>query len=345
MPNAILKSLPTPNRMGWPWTEEVDPNVYDTDKSYPKISIVTPSFNQGQFIEETIRSIILQNYPNLEFIIIDGGSTDETIEIIKKYEPWITYWVSEKDRCQSHAINKGFAKCTGEIIAWLNSDDLYNKNILSKVASAFSEHPEMSLLHGQCMHFDTEYDKGFLKGEDFDYLEYLSTFESFPVHQPATFFKREAVLQVGDLDEALKQSMDKDLWQRLGLAGQIKFIPYHIASFRRYGEQITALNQKNKSFFLSKERIRALDNLYKLSPPKEVMKIKNKLYAFYNHFLAIEQLSNKNFKHAFSTWKSAKKKFGFHFNSRYFMLNFNLLFKGRGAEKMRKLLGLKKIYH
>ena len=94
-------------------------------EAWPRISIVTPSFNQGQFIEETIRSILLQGYPNLEYIIIDGGSTDESVEIIKKYEPWLTYWVSEKDRGQAHAINKGLERCTGEILAYINSDDYY----------------------------------------------------------------------------------------------------------------------------------------------------------------------------------------------------------------------------
>ena len=103
------------------------------DANYPRISIVTPSYNQGQFIEQTIRSVLLQNYPNLEYIIIDGGSTDNTVETIEKYEQYITYWVSEPDRGQSHAINKGFARCTGEIMAWLNSDDLYLPSALKSL--------------------------------------------------------------------------------------------------------------------------------------------------------------------------------------------------------------------
>ena len=105
--------------------------------NWPKISIVTPSFNQGQYIEETIISVLSQNYPNLEYIIIDGGSTDNTIGIIKKYESRITYWVSKLVRCQSHAINKGLNKCTGNIFNWLNSDDWYMPGVLFKATNAF----------------------------------------------------------------------------------------------------------------------------------------------------------------------------------------------------------------
>src|SRR5580700_341038 len=115
----------------------------------PKISIITPSYNQGQFIEETILSILNQNYPNLEYLIIDGKSTDSTIEIIKKYEQKIFYWVSEKDSGQSEAINKGFQKATGEIVCWLNSDDILMPNALNEVAAQFIKNKELILLNGQ----------------------------------------------------------------------------------------------------------------------------------------------------------------------------------------------------
>jgi glycosyltransferase involved in cell wall biosynthesis len=110
--------------------------------TYPKISIVTPSFNQGRFIEKTILSVIEQDYPNLEYIIIDGGSTDESVEVIKKYDQHLAYWVSEPDRGQSHAINKGFERATGEIFGWLNSDDWYHPGALKAVAEAFAANPE-----------------------------------------------------------------------------------------------------------------------------------------------------------------------------------------------------------
>ena len=119
---------------------------------YPKISIVTPSYNQGQFIEETILSVLDQDYPDLEYLIIDGGSTDNTIDIIRKYSKHLTYWVSEPDRGQSHAINKGFAICTGEIFNWLNSDDLLLNNALSSVAEAYcSSEAEYKIVVGNCI--------------------------------------------------------------------------------------------------------------------------------------------------------------------------------------------------
>jgi len=120
----------------------------------PKISIVTPSFNQGQYIEETILSIVNQNYPNLEYIIIDGGSTDNTVEIIKKYEKHLAYWVSEKDKGQSEAINKGFRKATGDIVCWINSDDFFMPGSLLKVGERFAKDNSLDLLNGHCLLID-----------------------------------------------------------------------------------------------------------------------------------------------------------------------------------------------
>jgi len=134
----LLNKLPSVvQKHGWPWDVEVDDKIYSSKEEWPKISIVTPSYNQGKFIEETIRSILLQNYPNLEYIIIDGGSNDNTVEIIKKYEKWITFWVSEKDKGQANAINKGIERCTGNIFNWINSDDYLAPNSLVNIARAF----------------------------------------------------------------------------------------------------------------------------------------------------------------------------------------------------------------
>ncbi len=134
----ILDEFPTPplDKSGWPWNEPVQllPEKMPNGAEWPRISIVTPSYNQGEFIEETIRSVLLQGYPNLEYIIIDGGSTDNSVEIIKKYAQWLYYWVSEEDRGQSDALNKGFARSTGDICAYINSDDMFLKNTLLKVA-------------------------------------------------------------------------------------------------------------------------------------------------------------------------------------------------------------------
>ena len=135
-----LPSAPE-GKTGWPWTKETPrlPEARINNSRWPRISIVTPSYNQGQFIEETIRSVLLQGYPNLEYFVIDGGSTDNSVEIIKKYERWLTYWVSEPDKGQANAINKGLERATGEIAAYLNSDDLYLSGALQHVAQVYDK--------------------------------------------------------------------------------------------------------------------------------------------------------------------------------------------------------------
>ncbi|MEH1863695.1 MAG: glycosyltransferase family 2 protein [Nostoc sp.] len=127
---------PPPGKTGWPWTENTQllPEKMPDGSEWPKISIVTPNYNYGRFIEETIRSVLLQGYPNLEYIILDGGSTDDSIEIIKKYDKWLTYWVSEKDNGQASAINKGIELATGKWFNWLNSDDILLRNALKNLA-------------------------------------------------------------------------------------------------------------------------------------------------------------------------------------------------------------------
>lgn len=131
---------PPPGRTGWPWTEQVGPRLFGADTEWPKFSIVTPSYNQADYLEETIRSVLLQNYPNLEYIVIDGGSTDGSREILEKYAPWLSYWQSEKDRGQSHAINLGFSLASGAYRAWINSDDYYLKDVFHMVINTFIKH-------------------------------------------------------------------------------------------------------------------------------------------------------------------------------------------------------------
>jgi glycosyltransferase involved in cell wall biosynthesis len=132
---------PPPGKTGWPWTVETPqlPAVRSDGSPWPRISIVTPSYNQGQFIEETIRSVLLQGYPDLEYIVIDGGSTDGAVDIIRKYVPWLTYWVSEPDRGQAHAITKGLVRSTGDIFQFINSDDILLQDALPTVGAAW--HP------------------------------------------------------------------------------------------------------------------------------------------------------------------------------------------------------------
>lgn len=136
---STLSELPPPplGKTGWPWTKETlqFPEKMPDGSEWPRITIVTPNYNYGHFLEETIRSILLQGYPNLEYIIMDGGSADNSIEIIRKYEPWLTYWESKPDRGQPHAINKGLEIATGEIFNWINSDDILSEAVLFHIAT------------------------------------------------------------------------------------------------------------------------------------------------------------------------------------------------------------------
>lgn len=220
------------NKSKWPWSDEVDSFVYKERNSWPKISIITPSFNQGKYIEKTIRSILLQNYPNLEYIIIDGGSTDDTVEIIKKYEPWITYWVSEPDKGQSNALNKGFDKATGDIVAWMNSDDYYMKGAFLSVANAFGD-PSISVVNGSCQMEFSNSRKSFIDNPGAVTTERMLRFwkDYFCPPQPAIFFKRSVIDEIGGVDESLNYAMDLDLWLRISLKYKFKFIDEVLAGY------------------------------------------------------------------------------------------------------------------
>lgn len=178
-----------------------------------KITIITPSFNQGDFIEETISSVFNQHYNNLEYIIIDGGSNDNTKTILQKYSDKITYWISEKDNGQSDALNKGFEKATGDIVAWLNSDDLYTENTLSHVAEIFLKNPDVNIVYGDVLNFSSQKEELYINKE-FNLLDFFSRVS---IHQPSVFWRRDALIRAGKMDETLFYCMDYDLWMRLFL--------------------------------------------------------------------------------------------------------------------------------
>ena len=182
--------------------------------SNPKISIITPSYNQGQYIEETILSIINQNYPYVEHIIIDGGSTDNTVDVLKKYNEKLTYWVSEKDNGQSEALNKGLRKATGEIIYWLNSDDILLPDALNKVVQYFDNNKDIDFLNGYMLVIDKKSNILFsyfvLKQKRF-YAER----GIYYIAQPSMFFKRKIFDTIGFLKEDYHAQMDKELLIRI----------------------------------------------------------------------------------------------------------------------------------
>lgn len=185
-------------------------------KDHPKISVITPSYNQAQFIEATLKSVLDQEYPNLEYIVIDGGSTDGSAEIIKQYANQLDYWVSEKDRGQSHAINKGFQRATGDILCWLNSDDYFLPGTLAFVAEQLQEGNGCYALAGHCR---VVYADGsaptLLKGGYISHRELVKFWTSYEMHQPAIFWRREVYETVGLLDESLHYIMDFDYWVRI----------------------------------------------------------------------------------------------------------------------------------
>jgi len=184
---------------------------------WPSVSIVTPSYNQGQFIEETIRSVLLQGYPHLEYLIIDGGSTDGSVDIIRKYEPWLAYWVSEPDRGQSHAINKGWERATGDILAYLNSDDLYCPGAIGRAMEGLRENPEYALVYSDGLWIDeTSFHWKPCKSGPLD-ARHLLTVKGTYIPQPTVFMRRSGLMAVGGLDKSLHMAMDFDLWVKLAL--------------------------------------------------------------------------------------------------------------------------------
>ena len=252
-----LEELPEPDneKKGWPWTQGSE--KLPDGAPWPKLTIVTPSYNQGQFLEETIRSVLLQGYPDLEYIIIDGGSTDNSIEIIKKYEPWLTYWESQPDRGQCHAINKGWAKAKPGIWAWLNSDDTYFPGTLPKAILALKNHPQVKLVYATVSHTDENnqhlyyyYGKPVPSG-----LKRMRFWEGWNTPQPTVFFYSQLVEQYGGLDENFHLALDYELFIRFSKHVKFKCIDEIWATARIHSQAKTGDWKANKIHFIKEIRI------------------------------------------------------------------------------------------
>ncbi len=206
----------------------------------PRITIITPSFNQGRYIEQTILSVLEQDYPNLEYIIIDGGSSDATVEVIKKYEKQLSFWVSEKDKGQSDAINKGLQRATGDVFNWLNSDDLLEKGALNEVGKAFSENDILSF-NGVCRTFN---DGNFAETIDTTYTSFFQSAEKTiakpGMGQPSQFYSLQAIREIGNcVNTSLSHSMDMELWYRFLFrfgTDKVRFTNNTLSSFRLHEE-------------------------------------------------------------------------------------------------------------
>jgi glycosyltransferase involved in cell wall biosynthesis len=229
-----INDLPAPatTREGWPWNAGT-PEFQNIDRP-PRVTIITPSYNQGHYIEETIRSVLLQGYPNLEYIVVDGGSTDNTIEILKKYNTYLR-WISEPDKGQTDAINKGLKMSAGEIFAYLNSDDIYLPGAIQEVVAMFLRYPDIDMVYGNIVHIGRE-------SETIEKYQTkpinISTILSFNLYvpQPAVFLRRSVIDDTGYFDDSLDLAMDYDYWIRVLRHHKAGYIDRDLAAARLYPE-------------------------------------------------------------------------------------------------------------
>jgi glycosyltransferase involved in cell wall biosynthesis len=207
----------------------------------PRVTIITPSFNQARFLEATIQSVLSQDYPLIEYRIVDGGSSDGSVDIIRKYENNLAWWMSEKDKGQTDAINKGFAHAKGEILAWINSDDTYEPGAVSAAVNYLQEHPEVGMVYGDC-NFISEDGRviGKFGSAQTNYRLLRQGYAHIP--QQTMFFRANLWKQVGPLDPSFYFAMDYDLWTRIAARTEIKYVPQTWANFRLHtsGKTIAA---------------------------------------------------------------------------------------------------------
>jgi glycosyltransferase involved in cell wall biosynthesis len=232
------------------WLKTPDPSASEDIAIWPRISVITPSYNQAQYLEQTIESVLSQDYPNLEYLLVDGGSTDGSADIIRRYESRLAYSASERDKGQTDAINKGLRHATGDILAYLNSDDYYLPGTLKAVAEHFRLHADVDLVHGRCRYVDKD---GTKVGEQFGEIQtYCQMLDLWNVWwnrrqfvQPEVFWTRRVTEKVGPFREELHFVMDYDYWLRvLRVGGQISRLDRELACFRRTPDQKSTQSER-----------------------------------------------------------------------------------------------------
>ena len=247
----------------------------------PKISVITPSFNQGHFIEQTILSVISQQYPHMEFLILDGGSTDNTVEIIRKYEKHITYWHSKKDNGQASAINEGFNRATGSILCWINSDDMYLPGIFARIAVHFIQETVPKIVFGNCIHFSDE--SGKVRGSSVTRAhERLDLSLCDYIIQPSSFFNRSAWTLTGQLNEAMSFAFDWDWFIRAKRAG-VELLP--LAEYL----SIYRIHQQHKSGSGGDKRIEELKTIVSIYNDDKLSKAFNKWVRIYSRYSLVSR--------------------------------------------------------
>lgn len=212
------------------------------DKQLPRISVITPSLNHGRYLRQCIESVLSQNYPNIELLIIDGGSTDETLSVIKEYANRISHWVSEPDSGQSDAINKGFRRASGDLVAWLNADDYYLPGVFDRVADAYCSDPLAPFYFADGLRVDETgvTTSNFIPSGRLIFDRQALVMGLNYILQPSTFINRQSLEQVGYLDTGLHYGMDSDLWMRLSGIGTPRAVAATLSATREYATTKTA---------------------------------------------------------------------------------------------------------
>jgi glycosyltransferase involved in cell wall biosynthesis len=230
---------PPPGKTGWPWTEGSPrlPERMPDGRAWPRLTVVTPNYNYEQFIEETIRSVLLQGYPDLEYIVIDGNSSDRSAEIVRKYEKWISFWKTGESCSQAQAINQGFARATGEMLAWLNSDDTYEPGAAGAAMQALQ--PGVDVVWGECRYIDEhsvvswQWEHAIPQAAPLTLDRWVVCWKDYPARQPSVFWRRSVQAAVGPLDESFRYAMDYDLFLRFADRGYpFHHLPKTLSNFR-----------------------------------------------------------------------------------------------------------------
>lgn len=215
-----------------------------SQRPLPLVSIVTPSFNQAAYLEETIQSVLTQDYPRIEYIVIDGGSTDGSVDVIQKYQNRLAFWVSEQDKGQTDAINKGFNRAKGDILAWINSDDTYNPKAVGEAVLYLMENPDVAMVYADCDFIDEQGRViGKFASRQTDYKKLRQGYVHIP--QQTMFFRAKYWKEVGPLDPSFYFAMDYDLWVRIAARAPIKYLPGRTwANFRIHTSSKTNVNDE-----------------------------------------------------------------------------------------------------
>jgi glycosyltransferase involved in cell wall biosynthesis len=232
----------------------------DIDPEHPLVSIITPSYNQVCYLEATIRSVLEQGYPNIEYIVIDGGSTDGSVDILERYSPQVSLWLSEIDTGQAHAINKGIERSHGSILGWLNSDDILIPNTVSRAVNVFRQHLEIDVVYGRLERIDEDGNLVQTPALPKDKVEFSKEkiLGECIVNQPGSFWRREIMDKAGRLDIGLRFVMDYEYWIRLAMNGaRFKRLPEVVARFRLNPDSKTV----SQSAAMAQEQLKVLDKL------------------------------------------------------------------------------------